>query len=922
MKMRKSLVAGLAVASTIGFFTPLTSQAFGLGQIELKSALNQPFRAEIDVTALPDSQRELLEVNMASREEFSKAGLDRPVLYTNFNFEVVEQGGQIKVLVSSKDPVKEPFLDFLLTATTGQGKLIREYTVLLDPPEFVMAAVNPQPVKPTTKPQTVTTPVQPAQKSSRATSYDYANNASGYQGSEYGPVKRTDTLWQIALNTRPNQDISVHQMMLALVEANPSAFSNQNINGLKAGTRLNIPSLSSINSISKADAFSLVKAQNTAWANRNKTTPTVTAQTTVVTEPDSDTSVTEPETSSTTMEQTETTDAVMENNGGQLELVAPEELETSNADAATLAMGSSNVDTLNEQLTLAEEAIEAKTQENVDFQARVEDLEQQVETMRRMLSIKDDQLAQLQGLLEDDADATAMLEEQISTDDASTAEATSEQAAPAATDIAEQVNAEQTEAVAATTAAVTESQPEADSEQAMTDSGEMSADTATAPEPVAATEPEQNVITQTAESLGVDPQQVQSLFDKVKQFVIAHKVETAGGLLMLLLLLLLISRRKNRAVPWDEAVEEAVPQAEAEVTNAPLQAQDELDDTADELAQAVAPSNKTTQELIEQADMFVGYADYVQAKNALEQAVAQAPDNMQAVHKLLFVLYKQNRSDEFFNLFEQNQHVFAEDSSELAEVKQWGSELFPDSPLFKVAAASSVMATAATALNDADTTTAQQEAVSPSNEAEADEVEAPEAEEHIEFNLDDFATDSTVDETADEDKTDDNLLKFDLNEQADSTPEETLSIDTLDLSDEFDESETEVEAEQTSAEDSEEDKALDESLLAFDIADTSADEDRDSADALDSEEFDIATSDATLDDLEFEIPADTGEVDLDLGDMEDIDEIDEAETKLDLAAAYIDMEDPDGARSILNEVLTDGNDEQKGRAQALLNSLD
>ena len=73
MKMKKSLLAGLAVASTIGFFTPLISHAFGLGKLELMSALNEPFKAEIDVTALSPIDKENLQVKIASNDEFVKA---------------------------------------------------------------------------------------------------------------------------------------------------------------------------------------------------------------------------------------------------------------------------------------------------------------------------------------------------------------------------------------------------------------------------------------------------------------------------------------------------------------------------------------------------------------------------------------------------------------------------------------------------------------------------------------------------------------------------------------------------------------------------------------------------------------------------------------------------------------------------------
>lgn len=76
MKMKKQLFASIAVASTIGFFTPLTSYAFGLGEIKVMSALNEPFKASIDINALPAEEKESFEIRIASNDEFEKAGLD------------------------------------------------------------------------------------------------------------------------------------------------------------------------------------------------------------------------------------------------------------------------------------------------------------------------------------------------------------------------------------------------------------------------------------------------------------------------------------------------------------------------------------------------------------------------------------------------------------------------------------------------------------------------------------------------------------------------------------------------------------------------------------------------------------------------------------------------------------------------------
>jgi pilus assembly protein FimV len=96
--------------------------------------LNEPFRAEIEVNALQDDEQGNLEVRLGSSQDFERAGLERSFLLTQLNFEVIEESDSTRILVTSDIPIKEPFLGFLLAATTGQGKLLREYMVLLDPP--------------------------------------------------------------------------------------------------------------------------------------------------------------------------------------------------------------------------------------------------------------------------------------------------------------------------------------------------------------------------------------------------------------------------------------------------------------------------------------------------------------------------------------------------------------------------------------------------------------------------------------------------------------------------------------------------------------------------------------------------------------------------------------------------------------------
>lgn len=863
MRMKKNLLASLAVASTIGFFTPLTSQAFGLGKLELMSALNEPFKAEIDITALRPEEKDNLQVKMASSEEFEKAGLDRSILLSQLQFDIVSRQDGTKILVTSKQAIKEPFLDFLLTATAGSGRLIREYTVLLDPPAYVLAETRSAT---TQAAPAATAPVET--RPSSTTRYQYAQ--TGYDGSSY-TVKRNDTLWNVALKTRPTDAISVHQMMMALLDKNPDAFTKGNVNGLKAGVTLQIPSQSQATALSKSAAVAAFAEQNEAWKTRSKTVAPVSTVTETSQQDEPLPAATEASTADaelsddSVVEQAALTEPETEtvtDNEGRLQLVAPDAGVTNEDDASPNVAGDDQLQKLTEQLTLAQETIEAQKQENIDFDARMQAMEEQLETMRRLISLKDEDLARLQSRLqEEDPALAAEIEAEL-------------QAGEAADFIIDEddsaAQGEQTPADTATDAEPVAEQAPAEQQTALDEISEVEAD---------------SLVMDAAKALNLDEKEVQSVIGKVKQFINENKLHTALGLLLILLILWLIARRSNREVTWEEAVkkmDKQQPEQDGPVVVVPASAdEDDISDAPLEDDSA----EKTVAELVEQADMFVGYADYVQAKNALEQAKLQEPDNTLVAYKMLFVLYKQQQTEEFIALVEQTN--FDQDSFEWAEVKQWGQELAPTDELFKGSAVEpsaipdqpdptgfvevNETVTASQANNDVDNANPDMD----TSEA-GEKQQAP-----IEFDLNDFAaapleSDDTQTEGESIDspaEKDDDLLAFDTNlGQSDSVDnDEALELDAADdLSDDD---------------------------LSFDLDVPNAAEDELSS-ALDNED---------APDLEF--------------DVGDLDDIDEAETKLDLATAYIDMDDPDGAKSILNEVLLEGNEEQKNRAHSLLESL-
>ena len=129
------------------FLIPLTASALGLGDIVVNSSLNQPFSAEIAVESSDATELTELSVELASVETFRRYGLDRPAYLSSFRFSIDKQGADSVIRVSSAQPVSEPFVTLLLDVRWSAGRLLREYTALLDPPLFDNATV-PVPVAP------------------------------------------------------------------------------------------------------------------------------------------------------------------------------------------------------------------------------------------------------------------------------------------------------------------------------------------------------------------------------------------------------------------------------------------------------------------------------------------------------------------------------------------------------------------------------------------------------------------------------------------------------------------------------------------------------------------------------------------------------------------------------------------------------
>ena len=233
---------------TLAATTSLNARAVSLGHITLESSLNQPLRASILLGNVQRLTPQDVRVGLAPRTAFQAMGVDWSSNLSDLDFRAVSSESGLRIELSTEASIVEPYLNFVLELVWPNGRLVREYTVLLDPP-VLMAPVRPLDI----------TPVQAA--SVRSVNRNAEARAQSLDVDRM--TQSGDTLWKIALAARPDRSTSVQAMMLAIQSRNPDAFMNQNINRLKAGYVLVMPDQDDLNRISFESAVAEVASQNT-----------------------------------------------------------------------------------------------------------------------------------------------------------------------------------------------------------------------------------------------------------------------------------------------------------------------------------------------------------------------------------------------------------------------------------------------------------------------------------------------------------------------------------------------------------------------------------------------------------------------------------------------------------------------------------
>jgi len=1044
MKWRVVMQRKLAVImACVGLaMSPLSVQALGFGGIKLSSSLNEKLNAEVALLSATKNDIQSLKVRLATEEAFLRAGITRNAFLNGLEFKVKQYSdGNYYIHITTEDRVREPFLDFLLDINWKNGRMLREYTMLIDPPgraptqqasepaPIVAATVAPKP-EPVAEPAPIEPEVAPVveaipepvqvpepvvkveaavapkvvdvkkeEEIAKAIEESFAKAASkstaevfdpesafvedgsdelwpriplsnyseegttittqvSEEGSlDYGITKANDSLWKIAEKLRQgNKNISVYQMMMALLQSNPDAFEGNNVHQLKVGHVLRIENASKLTALTRKEAANAYIEQTNAWNNyRNQTADAASAQPIIADNTEKE-MVSEAETS------------------GELTLSSPSGENLNSGGGANEETLSNDLATMRDQLRQSKTDAGTNRTRNIALNEKLQLLEEELNRLQRSISIKDDELAALQ--------------QRLSVSGA-------EKTAPAA-------------------------MPEEAKEIAETEPTVKAV-----PEPVAVPTPAVPPVANTEETVKKEEtnKTEAGVMDMVMG-VAASIAAVASGLvaggsllfiapiaLILLVLLGVMIKRRRQGDKFQESIltGAATETAEDATTDSSTASEESsfLSDFAMSGAGEIETDDSEVDPLTE-ADVFIAYGRHEAAEERLNEAISNEPDRLDLRAKMLELHHATKNKDAFETGAEELYASLGEDKEEnplWQKIVDLGTDVAPENPLF-ISEVVEESVTDDTVTTDEPVETAMSDSevmdigletgvfeagnlsAGDNNDSDLDmdfdldldkDIEVFTAEEDAKDEVDmDFNLELDADETAEsEPNTSEEAASEDISldfnpEEAASTQELAADLDMtatvltdtedtgLDFNLEVDNS-TAEELETSAESEAEATELTDDNALDFnlDMGDTAeleetAEPEITEAESSDNDlDFDFEMSDdsstnekleekvesnsleleddLSLDTLSEELEPSTDDnlddspLDLSLGDENETDDElvsgDEVGTKLDLAKAYIDMGDPEGARSILSEVMEEGNDTQKEEAQELMGQI-
>jgi len=933
--------------STIAFLflSPVVVYALGLGDVVVNSALNQPLDGKIELLSPSPDDLDSLKIGLADSNAFAKAGIDRPFSLSKlkFNLRRSVDDGDDYISISTQAAIQEPFLNFLIEATWANGRILREYTILLDPPSYdfrtrMENTVNTEEVAVSTIQDSTTEYTSEQSKT--------PSQITNYVGGNYGPTVRADTLSEIAYKTRPDKSISLDQMMMAIYRANPEAFINQNINGLKGGYVLDIPDEAAIYELTAAEARRKVRSQHAAWGDVIFEEGAVSnEQTQLVNEIDVD------------KQKNEVTNEI-EQADPELRLVVADD-----GAQATQETGESEP-TKSNDLLVAEETIETLTQENIELKARLKELETLVAQLQPLLNLKDDELAAYQTQLAAKADTSTIQEDgevEAASPDILNEPVTDETTVKDTTET--ELDPFEEEVVAETELDPFEEEVVAETELDPFEE-EVVAETEAAEE-ISESSAKDEEYTESVKRDAALVQEVlspfESIISKVKNILMSKFGLALLAILLLLLVLLRFRKEPAETVVIEPIDDDELAEINKEVTGlmddaAATQSSEDAIGSEDETIIAVQEAQLTDDEpseqeqsaefSIDEVNTYIAFEQYDEAEKSVRRGIQNDPNNEELHLKLLEVFYNSGNEGEYEKTARVVNDKFGNSGETWDKTVTMWKEM-TDSPL-SIADDGSEDETIVVGTPDdgsedetivvgtpddgsedetivvgtPDDGSEDETVIADSatdNEASIDlEVPATEEDEGIEIDIGQQETDNEASIDLEVPATEeDEGIEIDIGQQDDDF-EIDLSVPEDDKVDN-----DEIVAEEEAS------NELEKTEFNLSIDDINTDADDEIADTGDIEKED------DIGEIEFEISEDDEESEPNEKNQEDshaafVEQVAESEdlttedvvaTKLDLAKAYVEVSDNENAKIILEEVLAEGDEDQRKQAQTLLDQI-
>ena len=952
--MHNSKLKRITVALCMAL-VPISVFAAGLGKLNVMSGLGEPLKADIELISVTAEELSSITATIASEEAYATQGIEKPASHNTIKVDIAKNAGGTPVLkLKSTQPISEPFLDMLIQVDWATGRLLREYTVLLDPPGYTgesepdtqtaqlpqvkssgstqssltqngqmdgeTMTASPSGSKKTTKGARKTKPVEDIAAVSDANGQEYV-------------TQRGDTLAKIARDMKP-EGVSLEQMLVGLYQTNPNAFQGDNMNRLKVGQILRQPSEATLDAISRKEASQEIKVQTANWnAYRNKLAGIV-----------ADAAPGEAEASS-------------QSAGGKIKGAAEDKsmpastepkdvVKLSAGDAAAAKASAENIKSLEDKVTALQEEATAREKSVKEAQERTASLEKQIADMQKLLALKNGDMADLQKQAEAADKQQSMPAEVTPAPVDSTKPA--EQAAPA--------------------------------EPAKPEVAAMNEATPAQPKPAAKPAP------------APEPAPEPGFLDSILGGLDLTTLLPAGGLLALLGggWMYLRKKRERSLADFEQGIMTSGGLKANTVFGNTASASVDTGDTSflTDFSQSANGGMIDTNDVdpIAEAEVYMANGRDAQAEEILKDAISKEPKRYELHLKLLEMYAASKNLSAFETIAGELYTTLGAEDPTWAKVAEIGIKLEPNNPLYQ--AGSSPAGSSNKSADSSDKLDASDFSDSPlaaekdldfsfDNEPTAQDFAAPDTATINEIDLDlakpeaDNAVDFSVSQTqADKASETDGGLDFNLGDfntaELNAVAEEPVQASTeafahtmpsLDIPT-FDAPqfmpETGAALTDTTSEKTESLPELNEIKLedfdfpaveetspkagVLDISGTDSEgessdfnfkintiapeaSDLKNKDTSESNAFDLTTISLDLSD-----GADTSAaaeessaqaVEMTLSEHEPI----EVETKLDLVAAYIEMDDKEGAKELLDEVMKEGGANQRKRAEALLAKL-